>query len=617
MSGSGFTRKPWVKWQRSATLRAFRVLSNRDQKKLIGISIIQISLGALDLIGIIAIGLLGSLAVSGVQQKATNTATSQVLVFLHISDTSLQTQAVILGVGAVTILIGRTILSIVFTRRILFFMSSRAATISSNLIARLLSQSILVVQSRSTQENLYTLTTGVSIIMMQVLATITVLASDASLLIVMAVGLFFVDPATAAGSFLLFFFIGYFLYRFMHLRAGALGSLSSALSIKSNEKIVEVLSSYRESIVHNRTLHYAREIGNLIMNLYNNLAEMSFLPYVSKYVIETAVLLGALMISGIQFYLQDATQAVATLAIFLAAGTRIAPAVLRIQQGSITIRSSLGQATSTLNLIDFLGNSPIDEKSEDTLDLVHSGFIPEIQIQSISFTYPGKPTPAISNLSLDISPGTMVAIVGPSGAGKTTLIDILLGIVTADNGSVLISGLTPSQVAKKWSGAMSYVPQDVVVMSGTIRENISLGFPKEVATNSNVLQALEIANLQEFIELSPAGIDTQVGERGTKISGGQRQRLGIARAMFTQPKLLVLDEATSSLDAETEESISKAISNLRGMTTVLMVAHRLSTVRNADLVVYIDGGKILATGTFGEVRQLVPEFNNQATLMGL
>jgi len=156
-----------------------------------------------------------------------------------------------------------------------------------------------------------------------------------------------------------------------------------------------------------------------------------------------------------------------------------------------------------------------------------------------------------------------------------------------------------------------------VIVAGTIRENVALVYPLETATNELVMSALKVAQLNEFITDLPLGIDTQVGERGAKISGGQRQRLGIARAMFTKPHLLVLDEATSSLDGETEANISEAIHSLRGSTTVVMIAHRLSTVRDADIVVYLSEGKVLATGTFNEVRNAIPDFDHQAKLMGL
>jgi ABC-type multidrug transport system fused ATPase/permease subunit len=169
----------------------------------------------------------------------------------------------------------------------------------------------------------------------------------------------------------------------------------------------------------------------------------------------------------------------------------------------------------------------------------------------------------------------------------------------------------------KWPGAIAYVPQNVLISDGTIRTNVALGFPIALATDELVWKALDVAQLSDFVRSLEGGLDAQVGENGAKISGGQRQRLGIARALFSKPQLLVLDEATSSLDSETELKISKAIQNLRGKVTVVIIAHRLSTVRKADNVYYLEDGKIKASGSFEEVRKMSPEFDQQAKLLGL
>ena len=360
--------------------RAIKVLSRSDQRKMIAVTILQVLMGGLDLLGVIAIGLLGALSVTGLQSTRPGDRVTTVLEVLNIEQASFQTQVLFLGIGAVVLLIGRTILSIFFTRRILFFLSRRGAKVSADLISRLLAQPLLIVQSRTTQETVYALSTGVERIVLQVLATLIIWISDFSLLLIMLLGLLIVDPFTAILTFLVFLFVGYLLYRFMHVRAGLLGVENSTLIIKSSEKIVEVFASYRESVVRNRRDYYAREIGHLRYALANTSAEVNFLPYVSKYVIETAVIVGAVLIAALQFLLQDASHAVATLAIFLAAGTRIAPAVLRLQQGLITIKSGLGTAKPTLELIEALGDAPMNVNIDDKVDLMHSGFISEIVV---------------------------------------------------------------------------------------------------------------------------------------------------------------------------------------------------------------------------------------------
>ena len=393
--------------------------------------------------------------------------------------------------------------------------------------------------------------------------------------------------------------------------------MNAKYSIQSNEKVVEVLSSYRELVVRNRRDFYTREIRNIRFNLADSAAELQFMPSISKYLIESTVVLAALMISSIQFLLQDATQAISTLIIFMAAGTRIAPAVMRTQQGIIQIKGSIGAAQPTLDLIEGLGSSDVISKVDDEVDVSHRGFSSRLLLESVSFRYPNKDNLAIDQVSLSIPEGTFVAIVGGSGAGKTTLVDLMLGVLQPDSGTVLISDRNPSDTVTVWPGAIAYVPQDIVVSSGSIRENVGLGFPSHSIPDEMVWSALDIAKLKEFVLSLPQGLETQVGERGAQISGGQRQRLGIARAMLTRPKFLVLDEATSALDGQIEADISLEIQGLKGTATVITIAHRLSTIRNADIVVYLQDGKIVAQGTFEQVREAVPDFDQQAQLMGL
>jgi ABC-type multidrug transport system fused ATPase/permease subunit len=597
--------------------RALRILNSRDRFRVVIVMGIQIFLGLLDLLGVAVIGLLGALSLNGVQSRPPGDRVSGFLKFFGLFDESFQTQAAMLGIAASIILVTRTLISIILTRKVLFFLSRRGAVISSDLMKKLMSQPLVAIQQKTLYENLYAITSGVSNVTLGILGTAVVLVADISLLIIMAVGLLIVDPTMALSTVVFFAFIGLGLYKVMHQKAGELGLKETELNIQSNEKISEVLSSYRESVVRNRRDYYAREIGELRFKLADTLAELSFMPNVSKYVIESSVVLGALAISAAQFILQDAGRAVATLAIFLAAGTRIAPAVLRVQQGSMQIRRSLGAASSTLDLIDSLKNVPEVEPSSDVIDVLHPGFVPEIIMKDVSFSYPASTLPAIQSANLKIAPGSLIAVVGPSGAGKTTLIDLILGVLDPDLGEVSISGMRASAISKTWPGSVSYVPQDVIIANGTIRSNITLGFPEESGTVEMIMDAIRISQLDSYLENLPDKENSKVGDRGAGMSGGQRQRLGIARALFTKPKLLVLDEATSSLDGETEANVSAAIRTLKGDVTVILIAHRLSTVREADQVVYLEEGKILATGTFEEVRAAVPNFDRQASLMGL
>ena len=601
----------------SVLYRSSKVLSKSDKSKLFAVVIIQIMLGALDLVGVGLIGVIGSLAISGVGSKQPGNRVQWLLDTLNLDGFDLQNQAMILGILAVSIMVLKTILSMIFIRKMLYFLSFKGARLSSNLVSRLLAQPLLTVQSRSNQETLFILTSGVSSITIGVLATFVALISDTSLLLVMAVGLFVVDPILSLSTFALFAAIAFMLYRVMQVRAKILGERNRQTNVDSNSMILEVLSSYRELVVKNRRNYYSRKIGDKRHELAAATAELSFMPNISKYVIEITVIVGSLMISAIQFVTQDAGHAVATLSVFFAASTRIAPAVLRIQQSSLTIRSNTGLAGPTLELIESLGIDELVKEDAGFIDFVHDGFKADLEIMNVSLKYPGKDIFAVNNLSVKIKKGEIVALVGPSGAGKTTLVDILLGILEPEKGQVMISGLPPLDAIVKWPGAIGYMPQDILIANGTVRENVMLGFDAKVAYEEQVSKALNTAQLSEFVLALPLGLDQPMGDRGSSISGGQRQRLGIARAIFTAPKLLVLDEATSALDGETEANISSAIQAFRGDVTVLMIAHRLSTVLSADRVIYMDRGEIKAQGSFEEVRRAVPDFDRQANLMGL
>lgn len=598
-------------------MRSIRILSRSDRRKIVAVIIIQVSFGLLDLIGIALVGVLGALAVTGVQSKAPGNRVSQALTILHIENQDLQTQASVIGLAAAAFLIIKTIFSVVFVRKTIFFLSRRSAAISANLITKVLAQPLILVQARSMQQTLYMVTAGVDSITMGVLNTTVLVISDVSLLTILGFGLLVVDPTLALSTFVAFSAIAYLLYRLLQVRAVEIGEQVRVISIETSERILEVLNSYREIVVRNRRSFYSRELGRLRYDLAGVSAEGAFMPNISKYVIEATVVLGSLAIAAIQFSVNDASHAIAVLSVFMAASTRISPAILRLQQSAIRIKTNIGSASPTLDVIEELDAFTNISSEVDVLNFDHIGFSGEISIDNVSLTYPTKNSPALNHISLGIQTGQVISFVGPSGAGKTTVVDVILGVLQPDSGNVLMQGLAPLDAIKKWPGAIGYVPQDVMISNGSIRENVCLGYESKLIDDALIWDALETAQLSEFIRSLPMGLDTQVGDRGTNLSGGQRQRLGIARAMFTKPKLLVLDEATSALDGTTEASISDAIHNLKGGVTIVMIAHRLSTVIESDLIHYMNNGKIEKSGSFNDLREAIPEFDKQAQLMGL
>ena len=596
---------------------AASVLPAGDKRKIITVCLVQVSLSFLDLVGVALVGVIGALSITGIKGAETGNRTNQVLNFLNLESIGFYNQVVVLAVAAVFLLIGRTILSMYFTQRYLRFLATRSALISSNLFSKIMSQNILSVQMRNTQDTLYIITEGVRRITIGILGNIVFLISDLSLLIVLTAGLFILDPIVAVVSFLLFGSVALFLHFKMSRKSRLLGNRNTILAVNSNRQIVESLTSYRETMVRNRRFYYSKLIESQRLDLSVNEAKLAFMPMISKYVLESAVVLGAFLIAALQFALNDSRNAIATLVIFMAAGSRIGPAIMRIQQGVIQIGVSIGSASPTLELIQEVHLIEKVQEVEDVFDLTHTGFSSDIRVTNLDFSYVPQKGPTIVNVSFELLPGKSLAIVGASGSGKTTLVDLLLGVLQPASGEVLISGQKPLQAISLWPGAISYVPQNVSLVEGTIRQNICMGFPEGFIPDEQVLKAIEGASLGKFISNAAAGLDTEVGEIGSKLSGGERQRIGIARALLTNPKLLILDEATSALDGETEAEIAGSIQSIKGDVTVVMIAHRLSTVRNADTVLYLEKGKVLSLGTFDHVRGAISNFDAQAKLMGL
>jgi ABC-type multidrug transport system fused ATPase/permease subunit len=607
-----FMNKPLV----SVINRIIKVLSKKDKLKLIALSISQVLLGFLDLIGVALVGIIGSIAVTNNSLRQPGNRIQKILEFLQIDNFTVQQQVAVIGAAAALILISKTLFSIYFFRKTLFFLSIRSADITKNLVSKLLNQSLVKVQKRSLQENIYMITGGVGNIISGILGTFSALIADISLVVIMIIGLFYVEPMVAILTVLIFGGILVFLYIFLQKKVTYLGANSAILSVKNIELIQQVLNSYREAVVGGKRPFYVNQIGTGQVELAKNNAKQTFLPSISKYVLEITVVLGTLLISGLQFIKTDSTRAVTVLSVFFAASTRIVPALLRIQQGLIYMKGISAASTSTLEMIESSENFDA-LVSNNNFNTSHIGFQSNIELKNIILKYPGSHNLALNNISIDINSGTSTAIVGKSGAGKTSLVDVLLGVIEPQQGTISISGVSPEEAVNTWPGAISYLPQNIQVFNGTIRENICSGYEISQISDDVIWRALRVAQLEKFVLSLEHKLDTYIGDQGNKLSGGERQRLGIARAIITQPKLLVMDEGTSSLDGQTELDVTNAISELKKDTTVILIAHRLSSTRSMEKIIYLESGKVISTGTFSEVRQSVPDFDKQSRLMGL
>ena len=597
--------------------KIFLLIEKADRRKIYAITLIQIFSNFLDLIGVALLGILGSLAITGSASRDPGSRVASVLKFLNIYEMSVQKQAIALGVLAAIFLVTKTLFSLLFARRTMYFLSYRSAKITENLISKLLSQSLQSIKKNSVQENITALTGGVGNIVHSIIGATIFTISDLSLTIIMLFGLFYVDPLICLLTVVLYGGIGVILYLLLNKRVQKLGVNQTKMAIHNQEMIREILGTYREAVVGSKRPYYIQEVRKHQFSIAKNAAEFNFFPNISKYVLEITLIIGIFIISGIQFYKYSAEHSVAILSIFLISSARIAPAILRIQQSMIQMKGSIGMAAPALKLIDQLQDVKLPQLTVNKFTINHEELKNDIVLKNINFNYNDNKKFNVNDVNLFIEAGTVNAIVGRSGAGKTTLVDILLGVLSPTSGEILVAGKSPNDIITTFPGALAYVPQDVFIINGTIRDNVCLGYNKESIPTELINKALEKAQLSEFVDNLPSKLDTYIGDNGSKLSGGQKQRLGIARALITEPKILVMDESTSSLDGETENNLTNAIISLKGKTTLILIAHRLSTVRNADKIIYMEDGQIIASGSFNEVRERVPDFDKQSKLMGL
>ena len=609
---------------RTSIRSALALLDPRSKRILLVLVVIQVLLALLDLVGVLLIGLVAALSASAISGQDPPVI-GGLLDAVGLGSVESSRLIVVIAALAGTVLIAKSVFSFLLVRRSYRFLANRQAMVSSHLSELLLARPLLDVQRRSSQETVFALTAGVNSATIGVLGGAVVVAAEAAMLIVLAVGLLVVDPTLALFTIVFFALVGLTLNQVLGSWARRLGTQLSTAEIASMISIQDAVRTYREVSVSGRRGLFVERFQALRWRAALVQADVQVMNQVSKYVFEVALIVGGAALVVSQAFGREIVAAVAVLAVFLAAASRIMPSLLRMQQAVLGIRTSAGAAVSTFELHNELQGSDKDltvdpELRARVLEGVTNGyrhFVPKVAVSDARLTYPGADRPAVDGVSFEVGEGTSLALVGPTGAGKSSIADLILGVIRPDSGAVLVSGLDPSVAIEKWPGAIAYVPQDIAVINGTVRDNVAFGLPDYVIVDELVWDSLSRAHLSGLLESERDGLDTIVGENGVRLSGGQRQRLGLARALYTKPRLLVLDEATSALDAETERAVSDALQELEGQVTLILVAHRLATIRNCSQVAYVEGGRIAALGDFDSVRREQPNFDRQAHLLGL
>jgi ABC-type bacteriocin/lantibiotic exporter with double-glycine peptidase domain len=605
----------------SYLLRLLELMSVLNRRKLVVVGIIQFLLSLLDLIGLLALGAVTALSYSTINSSPVPNSLSFIWKIPMLQDRDLKSITFIFAGTAVFILLSKTLMSALLVRKVIGFLSVREAEISTALFRSILNSDPSRLRKRSPQQVAGVAITAVNAAITVSLGQLTTLLVECFSILLLIGGLSFVDYTVTIPTLIFFALLGFLSTSTLKNRVAQSSTQTYFLGISSAELIKNAISTSRDIFLSDKQNQVTNEYGEQRAQNYRATRAAAFASSLPKFISEVGLVVGGSFIAVTQVAIKDAQGALIGLVLFLTLSTRIIPSILRIQNAVLEINGARGASLELLDELEKLKVtskiSLVDNSQESVNENSTLEFIPSIKVIGGRLGHVQSSDFELRDLNIEINPGEFIGIVGPSGGGKTTLLDAMSGILSLDGGKVLISGIDPQAAIRKWNTEIRYVPQDIYLFAGTLRMNVIWPDLESDVSDEQIWKVLEIVGLQEWIRTLPEGLNSKVENLGSNMSGGQKQRLGIARALISNPHILILDEATSSLDSITEKMISANIlSRLAGVTRVV-VAHRLATIRNADRILYIEDGSILAVGTFNEVRVIVKEFDDQARASGL
>lgn len=426
------------------------------------------------------------------------------------------------------------------------------------------------------------------------------IATEAITMIAMVAVLLLVAPLPTLVVVTFFGVFGWLTQRMIRDRALHNGERLMVSSFLAGRAALHALGGVKEIKLRNEQEVFVEDFMKHRLAIGETGRSTSFFADLPKYTMEILFVLGVAVMTVAAFASTAPDGALALLAVFVVAGFRVLPSSVRLISSLNVVRAGLGALDLVLSdLVEAKNYVPHVETPTTT----RLPFSEDLVFEDVSFRYPDADRDVLQGIDLRVPAGTSLALVGTSGAGKSTLVDLILGLQRPTSGRILADGVDIGGRLAEWQANISMVPQDVYLLDNSLRENIHFSLANDTARDEELMVAVEQAQLGDLLAELPDGLDTSVGDRGTRLSGGQRQRVGIARALFRRPQLLVLDEATSALDNETERRITRTIESLHGSVTVVVVAHRLSTVRRCDQIAFLEAGRIAAVGTFEEVRR--------------
>ena len=600
-----------------ALKESIALLTSREKRYLVVVIIIQIFIGLVDLAALAMIAAFGSLGATYVSGFALPAQIQTLIDRIGLGSYSVKELLVIFALTTAFLFVFRSVSSLILTRRIYLYLANRQTRISVDLAKRLSGTSFTWIKRRDTNELIYALTDGVGALMLGIISSFMIIVGEVFFLILILIGLIAVDPVTALFTLVFFSLFAIATYKSISAYSARLGRDDAKYSIYGRNQISSMILAYKEIYAFQRQRFFLDGFVSTREKATQARAKYTWLGQIPKANAEIGLVIGGGGLIGLQAWQSDAATGLSTLLVFLAAASRLTPSILRIQASFLAFRNSAGVAEITLKVIKALDEMDVPV-IESVLDRKRASYEPvEVKIASLNFKYPDGEGNVLTDVSLTIKPGSFVALAGSSGSGKTTLADIIIGIYSGDSGTVSFNGVPNRDWVRSNPGGVGYVPQTPYILGGDFITNIALGVPEDEVDIKRVEEVVAQAQLANLVRALPDGLQTDLSNFGSRLSGGEKQRLALARALYNRPSLLVIDEGTSALDGRTEFEVTRAILGLRSSLTIVVIAHRLASIKEADQIFLMDKGKIIAQGGFEELRSTSKEFQEQVSYMNL
>jgi len=592
--------------------RTIALLTPRERAQGLRVLVLVALMALFESVGVVAI-----MPFLAVLADSTMIVTNPVLARMHAmaGAPAPETFLLWLGIGAMTlILVGsvvRTVTEFVLNR----FVQLRVHSFGARLLESYLRQPYGFFLSRHSGDLQRAILSEAEKVVTHVYWPALMMIANGTILLALVAVLLVVDPVVAIGAALVLggaYALVYWVVR-GHLRR--IGEEGVVFNRDRFQATTEALGGIKGIRLLGAERHYLARFAVPSEALARRMSAGNTISHVPKYAIEAIGFSGVLGLALLMLARHGGNSAtmgevLPLIGLYAFAGYRLLPAVQAIYRGFTLLRfGDAGLENIEADLALSAQGRDLPERMADPMPLTR-----EIAVKGVEYAYPGSDDVGLHGVSLRIPAGARVGIVGRTGAGKTTLVDLILGLLEPSSGRLMVDGaeITPKTL-RAWQRSIGYVPQDIFLRDGSVAENIAFATPADQIDMDRIEASARLARLHDFVtEELPQGYLTEVGERGVRLSGGQRQRIGIARAMYHNPTLLVFDEATSALDNRTESEVMEAISSLNGEKTILMIAHRLSTVQGCDMIVVMDHGRIVATGSYDELLAQSPHFRDIA-----